>query len=80
MHSILLLSLACLILIVAHRVRGHSSGAPEESCDSLTVRHTHVGQPVPGLPCGPYGKPSVTIFDSDTIAVQNVAIAVQNVA
>ena len=52
-HSILCLSYACLILFVAHRARGHSSGAPEESCDSLTVRHTHVGQPVPGLLCGP---------------------------
>ena len=52
-HCILLPSLAWLILIVAHRVLGHSSGAPEESCDSLTVRHTHVGQPVPGLSCGP---------------------------
>ena len=52
-YIFLLLSLACLILIVAHRVRGHSSGAPEESCDSLTVRHTHVGNPVPGLSCGP---------------------------
>ena len=47
----LLPTLACLILIVAHRARGFSSGAPEESCDSLTVIHTHVGSPAPGLEC-----------------------------
>ena len=47
----LLPTLACLILIVAHRARGFSSGAPEESCDSLTVMHTHVGSPVPGAVC-----------------------------
>ena len=47
----LLLSLVCLILIVAHRVRCFSSGAPEESCDSLTVNHTHVGLPAPGAVC-----------------------------
>ena len=51
--SILLPTLACLILIVAYRVRGFSSGAPEESCDSLTVMHTHVGSPSPGAECGP---------------------------
>ena len=45
--------LACLILIVAHRARGFSSGAPEESCDSLTVNHVHVGSPAPGAVCGP---------------------------
>ena len=50
-QSILLLTLACLILIVAHRVRGFSSGAPEESCDSLIVNHTHVGKPAPGAEC-----------------------------
>ncbi len=47
----LLLSLACLILIVVHRARGFSSGAPEESCDSLTVMHEHVGNPVDGVEC-----------------------------
>ena len=52
-QSILLPTLACLILIVAYRVRGFSSGAPEESCDSLTVNHTHVGRPAPGAECGP---------------------------
>ena len=50
-QSTLLATLACLILIVAHRVRGFSSGAPEESCDSLTVNHTHVGRPAPGAEC-----------------------------
>ena len=50
---ILLPILACLILIVAHRARSFSSGAPEESCDSLTVIHTHVGSPAPGAECGP---------------------------
>ena len=50
-QSILLPTLACLILIVAYRVRGFSSGAPEESCDSLTVNHTHVGRPTPGAEC-----------------------------
>ena len=49
----LLLSLVCLILIVAHRARGFSSGAPEESCDSLTVNHTHVGSQSPGAECDP---------------------------
>ena len=49
----LLYTLACLILIVAHRARGFSSGAPEESCDSLTVNHIHVGSPAPGAECGP---------------------------
>ena len=48
---ILLPTLACLILIVAHRARGFSSGAPEESCASLTVNHTHVGSPAPGVVC-----------------------------
>ena len=48
---ILLPTLACLILIVAHRARGFSSGAPEESCDSLTVMHMHVGRPAPGAVC-----------------------------
>ena len=52
-QSILLPTLACLILVVAHRARGFSSGAPEESCDSLTVNHTHVGSPAPGAECGP---------------------------
>ena len=47
----LLPTLACLILIVVHRARGFTSGAPEESCDSLTVNHTHVGSPVPGAEC-----------------------------
>ena len=47
----LLPTLACLILIVAHRARGFSSGAPEESCDSLLVNHTHVGKPSPGAEC-----------------------------
>ena len=50
---ILLPILACLILIFAHRARGFSSGAPEESCNSLTVIHTHVGSPAPGIECGP---------------------------
>ena len=48
---ILLPTLACLILIFAHRARGFSNGAPEESCDSLTVIHTHVGSAVPGAEC-----------------------------
>ena len=48
---ILLPTLACLILIVAHRARGFSSGAPEDSRDSLTVNHTHVGNPAPGVGC-----------------------------
>ena len=52
-QSILLPTLACLILIVTYRVHGFSSGAPEESCDSLTVNHTHVGSPSPGAECGP---------------------------
>ena len=52
-QSILLPTLACLILIVAYRVRGFSSGAPEESCDSLTVNHTHVGRSSSGGECGP---------------------------
>ena len=46
-----MLPYACLILFVADRVRGFSSGAPEESCASLTVNHTHVGSPVPGVVC-----------------------------
>ena len=50
-QPILLATLACLILIVAYRARGFSSGAPEESCDSLTVKHTHVGSPAPGAVC-----------------------------
>ena len=50
-QSILLPTLACLILIVTHRIRGFSSGAPEESCDSLTVNHTHVGSPAVRLEC-----------------------------
>ena len=51
MRLILLLPYACLILFVADCVRGFSSGAPEESCASLTVNHTHVGQPAPGAVC-----------------------------
>ena len=51
-HSIPLLSLACLILFVVHRVRGHSDGAPEESCASLTVRHVHLAMQVMGEACG----------------------------
>ena len=53
MRLILLLLYACLTLFVADRVRGFSSGAPEESCASLTVNHTHVGQQAPGAMCGP---------------------------
>ena len=48
---ILLPTLACLILIAGRRVCGFSSGAPEESCDSLTVSHVHVGSPAPGAEC-----------------------------
>ena len=47
----LLPTIACLILIVAHRARGFSSGAPEESCESLIVNHVHVGSPAPGAEC-----------------------------
>ena len=50
-QSILLPNLACLILIAVYRVHGFSSGAPEESCDSLLVNHTHVGSPAPGAEC-----------------------------
>ena len=52
-QSILLPTLAYLILMVAYRVRGFLSGAPEESCESLTVNHTHVGRPSHGGECGP---------------------------
>ena len=45
MRLILLLPYTCLILFVADRVRGFSSGAPEESCANLTVNHTLVGMP-----------------------------------
>ena len=62
-YIFLLLSLACLILIVTHRVRGHSSGAPEESCDSLTVRHTHVGQPMLYRTDERSALPSLAAFD-----------------
>ena len=48
----LLLPVAFLILSVAHLVHGHSSGAQNESCDSLTVTHDHLGGPVTGSPCG----------------------------
>ena len=51
MRLILLLPYACLILFVADRVRGFSSGAPEESCANLTVNHLHVGRPAPGIEC-----------------------------
>ena len=51
MRQSILLTLAFLILIVAYRVRGFSSGAPEESCDSLAVMHMHVGRPAPGAEC-----------------------------
>ena len=51
MRLILLLPYACLILFVADRVRGFSSGAPEESCANLTVNHSHVGRPAPGIEC-----------------------------
>ena len=50
-QSILLPTLACLILSVAYRALGFSSGAPEESCDSFTVNHTHVGSPAARLEC-----------------------------
>ena len=49
--STLPLSVAFLILSVAHLVHSHSSGAQNESCDSLTVTHTHLGAPVTGSPC-----------------------------
>ena len=63
-QSILLPTLACLILIVGRRVRGFSSGAPEESCDSLTVNHTHVGNPAPGAVCGPPCLTTVLCFET----------------
>ena len=50
-QSILLPTLACLIFIVVYRVHSFSSGAPEESCDSLLVNHTHVGRSVEGVEC-----------------------------
>ena len=52
MQFILPQSVACLILILASPVCGHTSGALNESCDSLTVTHTHLGAPVMGTPCG----------------------------
>ena len=52
-QSILLPTLACLIFIVVYRVHSFSSGAPEESCDSLLVNHTHVGSQSPGAECDP---------------------------
>ena len=51
MRLILLLPYACLILFVVDRVRGFSSGAPEESCANLTVNHNHLGMPAPRLEC-----------------------------
>ena len=51
MPFIQLLSVACLILFMANPIYSHSSGARNESCDSLTVIHTHLGAPVLGTPC-----------------------------
>ena len=48
----LLLSLGCLIVFLVHPTHGHSSGARTESCDFLTVTHTHLGSTVQGTPCG----------------------------
>ena len=52
MSFIQLLSVVCLILFVANPSCSHSSGARDESCDSLTVIHTHLGETEPGTPCG----------------------------
>lgn len=52
MSFVLSLSVACLILFAAHPIRGYSNGAQDDSCDSLTVLHTHLGTNVTGTPCG----------------------------